>query len=230
MKQILVIGLYRTGTNYLQQLIEDNLDVIPLSINLKTGHIPNKHAPVEKQLYHYHDDLTIVMVYKNPYKWVDSLVRQSYDLVTEYEVSYETNHTPIYIAYDNPANEFINRPKVKVSLEKLCSLYNTFFDFWETRIHNYEHDVIYHGELIKNPKAYIDHITNKFNLNRKTKEHLEPIEVDGSRCFTNDIRQFYFDEFKTENLTQEQIDCITRNISDDVLSKLGLSKMRSLNP
>lgn len=225
MRKILVIGLYRTGTNYLQQLIEDNLNVIPLSVNTKTGWFPNKHAPEEKQLYHYSDDLTLIMIYKNPYKWVDSLVRQSYDLVTEYEVSYETGHTPIYITYDNPDNEFINKPKVKVSLEKLCNLYNTFFRFWDTRIQQYDHDVIYHGELIKNPKDYIKHIANKFNLSYKTKEHLEPERVTGSRCFTNDIRQFYFDEFKTDNLTQDQIECITRNISDDVLSKLNLHKM-----
>ena len=50
MKTILVIGLYRSGTNYLQTLIENNLKVSKLTINTKTFNFPNKHAVCEKQL------------------------------------------------------------------------------------------------------------------------------------------------------------------------------------
>ena len=210
MKTILVIGLYRSGTNYLQTLIENNLKVSKLTINTKTFNFPNKHAVCENQLYHYTPNLHLVLTYKNPYKWVDSLVRQSYDLVTEYELGYENGHTPLYITYDDNLLEFINKPKVKVSLEKVCNLYNKFFTFWHTKIHEYNHDIVYHNDLIQNPSAYINHISHKFQIPHKTKKHLEPDEVDGSRCFDSSVRDYYLDEFKTENLSDEQLDVIKR--------------------
>ena len=225
MKTILVIGLYRSGTNYLQTLIENNLEVSEPTINTKTFNVPNKHAAYEKQLHHYSPNLHLVFTYKNPYKWVDSLVRQSYDLVTEYELGYEVGHTPLYITYDDPLEHFTIKPKVKVSLEKVCNLYNTFFTFWHNRIHEYKHDIVYHNDLIQNPSAYINHISRKFDISYRTEKHLEPAEVDGSRRFDNSVRDYYLDEFKTENLSDEQLDVI-KKITAHAPSLQSLSEFR----
>jgi hypothetical protein len=61
-----VHGLLRTGTNYISTLLGENLEVLVLGPE-KGGW---KHGPIETA-----DNLTFVVVVKDPYTWMDSFYR-----------------------------------------------------------------------------------------------------------------------------------------------------------
>lgn len=66
LRVVKVHGLLRTGTNYVSALLGENLDLRVLGPE-KGGW---KHGPIEQA-----DDVTVVVVVKNPYTWLESFYK-----------------------------------------------------------------------------------------------------------------------------------------------------------
>lgn len=215
LKYIFAMGLYRSGTNFLQQLVDNNFEGNQENIQKYVAQkILYKHCLHEKWYNKIPNDVEPVIIFKNPYQWIDSLVRQSYDLELYYNISYEQYHTPITLKYCNP--QFENHfAFVECSVEKLCSLYNEYFNFWFTKNVTF----VSHLDVALNQNKYLKLFEQKYNLKRINKKFVGPGIVDGSRPFDINVQQYYIDR-KIDNLTSEQIDCITSSIDNNILKRL----------
>ena len=216
MKYIFAMGLYRSGTNFLQQLVDNNFE----------GNNENiKKYLLEKKLYKHclHDtwynkipnNVIPIIIFKKPHQWIDSLVRQSYDLELYYDVAYEEDHTPILLKYCNPKWEEFNT-SITCSVEKLCLFYNCYFNYWLNKNPTF----IYHGDIAFNYNYYLANFETKYNLIRKHKDFIGPGEVDGSRPFDNVVKNYYLND-KTDNLTSTQLSVIDSLIDKSIIKKLS---------
>jgi len=116
-----VFGLQRSGTHFLQNLIEYNLKCT------LTDHLKHQLS-IEKTDVTYNNSINLFM-YKDPHKWIDSLTRASYNLCSMNDFKPELGHTIVEIVWDIADDKFKSRKKIKVSLEKLCWHYNEYFNF-----------------------------------------------------------------------------------------------------
>ena len=212
---IFAMGLYRSGTNFLQQTLDINF------INNKK--IIDKHL-ADNLLYKHclHDiwfnkmpaDVKPFIVYKSPIKWIDSLVRQSYDLEKYYDISFEYGHTSVDLIFCDPEDESI-KTIVKCSIEKLCNLYNRYFEFWLGK----NVDFISHKKIAFETEKCLLQIEAKYKLLRKNKAFvfLQEDGVDGSRPFSNIVKNYYLNNELVDNLTRSQINSIQQNINKLIL-------------
>lgn len=146
-------GLFRSGTTWLQALIDANLKAgpVPDGYLYKHAHYPHqlaKMAPAD-----------IVVTYKTLPKWIDSLCRNSFDLIDEYDLAFRRGDTPIEIVYkeeNHPEHEPIY---VGVSLERLIDLYHEHWDVWHGRAM-----IVSHKKMAIDPEAGIATIGKKFGV------------------------------------------------------------------
>lgn len=209
MNYIFAMGLFRSGTNFLQQLVDKNFK--------NNSSIVEKYI-LEGKLYKHclHDDwynkmpweIVPVIVYKSPLKWIDSLTRRSFDLALFYDVHYEKGHTEIYLPFEDPDNEgYI--ANVKCSIEKLCLLYNRYFKYWSDK--NVE--MVHHKTLVFEIDEYLNYLQNKYKLQKTNKQFvmLKKNEVSGSREFNSLVKKYYESDI-VENLNNAQIKVIKSSI------------------
>jgi len=209
MNYIFSMGLYRSGTNFLQQLLDKNFKYNSAVIEKYTieGKL-YKHCLHDSWYNKMPNDVVPVIIYKDPFKWIDSLCRKSYDLELFYDVHYETGHTEIYLPFEDPDNEgYI--AEVRCSVEKLCKLYNRYFTYWS----NKNVEMISHKKIICETENCLFYFQNKYSLQRINENFtmLEVDEVDGSRPFTQQVK-LYYGTNEIENLNDVQIKTIKSTI------------------
>jgi hypothetical protein len=209
MNYIFAMGLYRSGTNFLQQLLDKNFKYNSAVIEKYTieGKL-YKHCLHDSWYNKMPNDVVPVIIYKDPFKWIDSLYRKSYDLELFYDVHYETGHTEIYLPFEDPDNEgYI--AEVRCSVQKLCRLYNRYFTYWS----NKNVEMVSHKKIICETENCLSYFQNKYSLQRINENFtmLEIDEVDGSRPFTQQVK-LYYDTNEIENLNDVQIKTIKSTI------------------
>lgn len=212
------MGLYRSGTNFFQQTLDINFVDNKKTIDkYLADNILYKHCLHDSWYNKIPSDVKPIIVYKSPIKWIDSLVRQSYDLEKYYNISYEEGHTSIDLVFCDPDDESI-KTVVRCSIEKLCNLYNRYFEFWL----NKKVDFISHNIITFYTDIHLYKIEKKYKLIRKNKNFilLGECDVDGSRPFTNNVKQYYQHDSLSDNLNSIQLASIQKNISKCILSKL----------
>ena len=148
-RSILVAGLFRSGTNYLQRLVDANLEVAPVDPALP------KHA-IKPHNLALLDGQDVVVIHKPLPKWIDSMCRQSFDFIDHYDVRWQRFHTPVEIDY-------FGLP-IPVSLEKLCEHYARFHRQWMQR------DAVFvkHKTAAFNPVRTLCRLSDRFGVRRVT--------------------------------------------------------------
>lgn len=211
------MGLYRSGTNFLQQTLDinfiDNQKIIEKHL---ADNLLYKHCLHDSWFNKMPADVKPIIVYKSPIKWIDSLVRQSYDLEKYYDVSFQNGHTKVELVFCDPEDESI-KTIVACSIEKLCNLYNRYFEYWLSKEVNF----ISHKKIAFETEKYLLQIETKYKLLRKNKDFmfLKEDEVDGSRPFSTAVQKYYLSD-DVDNLTSLQINSIQKNINKLILLKL----------
>ena len=174
---VLASGLFRSGTNYLQRLIDLNLDCKRVHPHPVTGNLPQKHASRIEGMRDHYAGLRIALVHKPPAKWVDSICRQSFDLVDHYDLGYEPGHTVIEIPYDDEHDPLPDRVIIPVSLEKLCDHYVRFHRFWMSEQRNWPFIAVAHALAAFEPEKCVCQLAEAFELPRRS---FEPVRGTGT--------------------------------------------------
>ncbi len=235
-------GERNTGTNYLSQLLERNLQVI-----LLPGTIPSwlqwisprmewprdlyfaltfsknlgwKHrmAPTPEELANFANDIKsvcFVTVTKNPYSWLLSLYRRPY---------HNYSRMPSF-------EEFLQRPWPTVRREGHPEPFPNPVVIWNEKNRSYVNLSAYasclnlrYEDLVLNPESTIEKIASHFALSRKSPTFLNVEEsTKGDRQTFSEYQEYYLRERWREKLTPQAIALINRHLDLSLLSHFGYS-------
>ncbi len=209
MKQVLACGLFRSGTNFCQQLVEANFEVERPDLY--------KHAhgvTADK----WDQSVSLIHVWKTPAQWVDSLMRNSYDLWDCYDVRWVRGHDCVEVAYRLDGEHWSTAPlHVPVSLQKVARLYNNYWRYWMLRLPIWPGGsvVIHHKKLAFCPYNALNNIRETLGLDWNDK--MAPVTDVGEVYWSPPFRpELYLDETTLEHLTSDQAELVDSLISDDV--------------
>jgi len=210
---ILVCGLYRSGTNYLQAIIDDLLD------NDVSSYIQYKHEFVTSDIPYNIRKINRIIVHKAPYKWVDSLVSQCWELGDHYKVNYEVGHTPIKcgtnkVLQDTP--DIIEEYRT-FSLENICNLYNRFFSYWLSNPFLSRLRFIKYTDLLIDPQKTLGFINDTGEIRNL------PKKVRASYEFTENRKRMALSPYMTYNIDLSLSAVLEKNIDRDIIRALGYS-------
>ena len=205
-RSTLVCGLYRSGTTYLQTILDPD--------NKHTGH---KHEFVKTDIPDRIKSMDRVIIHKSPHKWIDSIVSQSWELGDHYRVHYEKGHTKIRCATSQTLRDtpdIIEEYKT-YSLENICDLYNRFFHFWLSNPFSSVIKFVKYRDLISDP------VTTLKNLDTRIDQDGLPTKVYGSSKFTPERKRMALDPHMSYNMTPDMSHVITNNIDKSILKSLN---------
>lgn len=220
MKNILLKGLQRSGTNYFKQIIDKNINVNLFYTNLSTeSHYQNipkylknvetgdyifdlwKHnlTPLDSVLIEEYKIDGFVLIIKNPYSWIESIVYRTHiDLVETYNERYNVFEDGLF------------------RIDNLSKLYKELYENWLNKAY-----LIKYEDLLLNKKKVLIDFANEFNLKLKH-EKIENIseKVAASHQFNDSFIKKYIN-VELSHLSIEQICLINETIGEDFFNKIG---------
>ena len=209
MKKIFIAGLQRTGTNYTQSLINLNIDVNVWCDELTFEkeedygilwkHNVNPISDFIKQKYNIDG---IILVIKNPYTWIESIVYRNYEDIIKY--------------YNESYNLIEEENTVKFKINSLCRLYKDFYNNWMTQ------DVLLvkYTNLLSNREQVFFEFAKKFQCT--IKPQMKEIEgnVPQSQNFDHSRIEKY-KNFELSHLSNAEIEIINKELGEDFFNKIG---------
>lgn len=201
----LVCGLYRSGTTYLQTILDPD-----------NKHTRYKHEFVKTDIPDEIKSMDRVIIHKSPYKWIDSIISQSWELGDHYKVAYEKGHTEIRCATSRTLGDTpdIVEEYKTYSLENICDLYNRFFHFWLSDPFSSVIKFVKYRDLISDPMTTLKNLTG-------ADHHLPPSKVSGSFEFTPERKRMALDPRMSYNMTPALALVVKHNIDKSVLKSLN---------
>jgi len=219
MKNIFIIGLQRTGTNYVERVLNDNTQGLAFRGKINdSGEVFSKHefpyvkALVENSIIKHEGFLVVV---KNPYMWSESIGFR--DEGNRLNVDFYGNHTATYKLKEKTEVSFGNNG---YNLINILSLFKDFYTDWcrnkDVFLVKYE-DFL--GEDIS--KKQIDNVINYFNEGQaKSNLKLPSKPVNHSPDFTLDDFNYYKKE-QPELLNPSDIDTVNSVLGSEFIESLG---------
>ena len=206
-------GLQRSGTNYIEQILNQNFD----------GRRQNRNNASWKHFIDPPDGWNgqhpTILIYKNPYTWVESIcLRNSVDWI-------KTQRK--YPALEGPVDLKLG-PK-NINVEALAKTYKHWHDKWILHPKpgaNYDNVVIIkYEDLLRDGSRnkILEEIQTKFKLQRKRPNQwiIPPRgKVSQSRDYNQDRESYYLD-MKPEKLQKQHIDCINNIVGIELIQELG---------
>jgi hypothetical protein len=247
MPTIKIYGERNTGTNYLQQLINKNLNVhilqgtAPYRIRKLQKFLPGKewlvdlyfsqtfsknlgwkHSLVKntKKLNKYKitGKISFITLTKNPYSWLISLYRRPYHQYYTEKPDFET---------------FLNSTWKTVQRENAQKVFNNPIELWNKKNRSYiilKQDLptinLRYEDILRNPEEIIEQIKNKFNLYTK-KDRFNNIVESTKKDQTNYFfyKKYYLNEDWRKNLSDNCIKIINKNIDKNLLEYYNYKKI-----
>lgn len=221
MKNIFIAGLQRSGTNYTQSLINKNVDVNVFWGDFNFSEKDNagilwKHniQPLSTEIIEKYSIDGIILVIKNPYSWIESIVYR--------------NHIDIIESFNNKFSIIedlsgkIYRNTIKFNITNLARLYKSFYMNWL----NYDSYLIRYEDLLSNKEFQLNKFSKAFGLN--VNNRIIDIEnVDESSDFKRDRIDKYINE-ELSHLGSDDIFKINNELGQDFFDIIGY-KMKSPN-
>lgn len=223
-----VFGLQRSGTNFLEQMIINNVSDVRLECHWRGTHGIWKHAfnletndpdekiiglkgdPVKAKMIG--EDIKGVYIHKHPYAWIESVINKKIDI--------KKTH-PSVIEESNIPDMIIN----ELNVVKMAELHRNHSTYWLKKV---EENKVYHVkfenmiESKEQTRQTIINIANFFGK-RITNNKIEVIEkAKLSSPFTEDDRARY-KNYQFKILTYEQVQEINKVLDRDILNKQGYS-------
>lgn len=201
-------GLQRSGTNYLKDLIEQNLSVKCLNRHDWCW----KHSIDQPKEFDPKLGKSIVII-KNPYTWVESIAfRKSVDWVKT-QKTYPANG---FVYYDNALG-----PQ-RLDVGALAKTYAHFVNTWivnnpDTYVIRYEHLLETRHRVM-----HLEKIEKFLNTEKKNPLWINPSVGSTSQSLDmNYQRVMYYLDQKPRQLTINQTQIINKTIGRKVFNKLG---------
>lgn len=200
-------GLQRSGTNFLEQIVMKNLR----GQRCNRQHNCWKHSVDRPK--DFDGSVISIMIYKNPYTWVESLCfRNSVDWVkrqTKYPVLAGKNGDPLRAG-----------PR-QLNVASLAKTYRDWHITWtQTDIPNRQ--IVVYEDLIDSTKR--QEVLNKLatTFKRTPNKWIIPErgKVSQSKDY-NEQREKYYTSMVPKKLTKMQIDAITDIVTPKLLEKIG---------
>ena len=209
MSSYFIFGLQRSGTNFLQTLIERNFDKTLLN-NQKVSWKHSIEDPIK-----YDKNLPTIVIHKNPYTWVESVCLRN-------KVDWQKTQRK-YPSEEATTPEFTIGPR-KMNLTNLVLTYKEFHENWLYRedIPSYMF-IKYEDLLIPEERVKIlERISEAFGWARKSNEWIIPQagNVSQSRDYNTD-REKYYIAGEPASLTREHIHEINRVMEIWPINRMG---------
>jgi len=211
MKDFLIAGLQRSGTNYIETLLNKNID------NTKFGwedwYWKHNINPPNLALFRQHNLRGIVLCVKNPLHWVESICFRNFaDLYESYGVYYDMN--------DKSSLYFENHGRV-FNVKALVKLYNEYYNNWLNNPQLVVHVANYES-VLKEPTQFLNQFKDKFNLQFKSDELVIDIgKVFMSGAYTNTKLLDNYKNYQLSHLKIEHLEYIQQYLDIELLKKLG---------
>lgn len=230
--KIKVIGIQRSGTNYISTLLEDNFHVnsIDTGIGRKPGdpreyfwkhsynpdqyeqNTDNSPEVVKSGITNLKKDkIPTILITKNPYFWLESVKRVPGDIGKK-NITFVKWRNLIWKG---------SKPTIRLldlevfDLESVCKMWNDYHSFWiENKFENLH--TLRYEDLISQVDKEIDIISTKFNLETKAQKIKIPKKVHMSQDFDAKRIQRSIDQ-KSPNISEEEKKIMTSTLSTEVL-------------
>lgn len=218
MNKFTVFCAQRSGSNYLQRLIEFNCKEC-ISLEFKHTKHQWKHAPFSPY-YGKHIDFGILLA-KHPIKWVNSCMRFNADMWKWWGVSMSSEWT---VTDEFDRDLFFKYKEVHVSIPRMINRWNRFYNAW---LEHSKCKFVWYPDLLeeRSRSVILDEIALENNLIRNP-GFVNPKRVQHSDEFTEEKRARELDINDNDMINDKPH--IIEYINDNIDYKL-LDKMMSLS-
>lgn len=218
---LFLYGLPRSGTWLLETLLVNNF-----FFDKRKNY--NKH--ILKKLYESKSSDFTIVIYKNPYKWIESIVFGIYKKYLEKnDISYIEDWWPLYYMLDDHNDELLRSKnnyifgdhninfcpfkKTNYSLNLTFDHKVYYFDpkklafIWKYHFNNFVNNsnIIFYEELLKDKKGFM----NSLNLKRKSDKWIFRKKVPVSETFNKSRIQYYLQNNYYEYLNKNHLRAIS---------------------
>lgn len=227
MKNILLIGLQRSGTNFLETLIKDNITGFNFVNN-----VDHRSLPLHKHFRLYDEKIFIPeSKYLNNFKYpnfhsFNTHVKQLLNKEEE-EILYLVNTKEPYswyISYNNLGKRMKWPTWDKKWLNAHYMIdYNLFYAKWLSFMEESDGKVmiVRYEDVLNDAASILQFLAQSWKLeNKKEQIHL-PDKVGMSKKFDKKRKSFYQSQSFMKELNSDQIMALSAHLDKDVISKLG---------
>ena len=219
----LIFGLQRSGTNLLSNMLTRSFSSLKnnfYQINERRFDPIWKHSIYVPTIY---VDCPLFVIFKNPYKWVESICLRSHADILYRQVKYPIDEKEGF------ANNVLFGEK-KFNLENLGKLYSHFFESWVVNQNkNIKQKIIVNYEdLLDKEKreVFYDTVSKKFDINLNILT--DPISLAGQVYQSENYSKKNFDNYNESNklqLNKESLIVLNSNLNDLIFDTLGYKKV-----
>jgi hypothetical protein len=219
----LIFGLQRSGTNLLSNMLTRSFSSLKnnfYQINERRFDPIWKHSIYVPTIY---VDCPLFVIFKNPYKWVESICLRSHADILYRQVKYPIDEKEGF------ANNVLFGEK-KFNLENLGKLYSHFFESWIVNQNkNIKQKIIVNYEdLLDKEKreVFYDTVSKKFDINLNILT--DPISLAGQVYQSENYSKKDFDNYNVSSklqLNKENLIALNSNLNDLIFDTLGYKKV-----
>ena len=221
-----VFGLQRSGTNFLEQLLTQNVNQVTIVNRWKPGDGIWKHAydlenkPDNGSAVGLKGDkqkadmiggrIHAIYIHKHPYSWIQSITNKHVDIKKTYPFVIENSEDP-------------NMMLKELNIVKLAEMHRDHTAYWLNKVANRKVYHLKYEDLIESEEkteAIVNDIAEFFNRKLKHKHIRIPDKVSQSNKFTEADREKY-KKYRIETLTYEHIQKINSILNREHLQKQG---------
>ena len=219
----LIFGLQRSGTNLLSNMLTRSFSSLKnnfYQINERRFDSVWKHSIYVPTIY---IDCPLFVIFKNPYKWVESICLRSHADILYRQVKYPIDEKEGF------ANNVLFGEK-KFNLENLGKLYSHFFESWVvSQNKNIKQKIIVNYEdLLDKEKrdVFYDTVSKKFDINLNILT--DPISLAGQVYQSENYSKKNFDNYNENSklqLNKENLIVLNSNLNDLIFNTLRYKKV-----
>jgi hypothetical protein len=211
MLEFAILGLHRSGTNYIARTMDINFRKTT-KLKFVTGNgapnddgsrnvTPDKKKDLSKHLYGYEShDIPVynfVLIHKSPYQWIDSVKFRELDFRKFYP------------------NSFVNG---EWNYKELARIYNEFHIYWKNAGKHRNIRYVKYEDLLTNTAEVLDGIKDHWELDKKFESYTMPTRVHQS---TANFDQSKWDKQFYTDLPWDAIEQVNAGINRDTMRVLG---------
>lgn len=222
-----VLGIQRSGTNYLETLLTENFSDVSIQ-NQRTTYVWKHHAyPNRLRRTLSNENRIHFLIFKNPYKWVESLIRYNGDL----SIRYGGRKRQHYFKYRlRRFNDIIikDRRGRTTNLRGALDLYSCLYTNWLST-HLVRIIPIQYEKLLIDDfrESFLFDISKEFSLNARYSYFVNPTNIRQSEPMSAKRKRSYLNQSSVQMLSDDHIELVNQRISDALFRSLGYKKINA---